>query len=62
MLVNNSKDIRFRITRCLYKCAGFCVGVFKKQPIKTANEWAAKVDAKAYVKRMKSATKRHPLN
>jgi hypothetical protein len=36
--------------------------LFKNHPIKTANEWAAKVDAKENIKKIRSATKRHPLN
>jgi hypothetical protein len=61
--MNKCKHLLFILTRALYRCVGFCVGLFKRQPIKTANEWAAKVDTKENIKRIRSATnKRHPLN
>lgn len=60
--MNKCKHLLFILTRALYRCVGFCIGLFKKHPIKTANEWAAKVDAKENIKKIRSATKRHPLN
>lgn len=60
--MNDGTWIFFGPTKWLYRWIGFHIGLFKGHPIKTADEWTARAEAKENARKAKRASKRHPLN